>query len=293
MRSAKWEQAAGALAALLAGSGNAQLVLVDLYTITTAGGLTLRYTNAQTPVTVNGVTYGIGPIIRRSRTRLTTGIEVDTLDLTLQADSSVTVNGVPLLHFIARNGLDGARLVLDRGFSAGIGQSIVGTLELFSGRLSAPSGVTGLEARLIVRSDAELLSVKVPRNVYQAACLNTLYDPACGVNRATYTATGTAISTTDSTRRVFSHSLGGAAGTYDLGVVTFTSGGNAGVSRTVRSHTSGTLTLMAPLPVAVAVGDAFSISAGCDKRQATCSGRFNNLGRFRGTPYIPRPESIT
>lgn len=291
MRTAKWESSSGALAALLTGSSNHQLVIVDLYTITTSGGLTLRYTNHQASVVVNGVTYEAGPLLKRNRTRLTVGIEVDTLAVTVEADSSVTVNSVPIMLFIARGGLDYARLTLDRGYAASLGGSIVGTLEAFSGRVSAGS-VTGLSARLEVKSDAELLTTKVPRNVYQAPCLNTLYDASCGVSRASFTATGSTTSATDSARRVFSHSLGASAGTYDLGVVTFTSGANNGVSRTVREHTGSTITLMSPLPFAAASGDTFSIVAGCDKRQATCSGRFSNLARFRGAPYIPTPESI-
>jgi hypothetical protein len=32
---------------------------------------------------------------------------------------------------------------------------------------------------------------------------------------------------------------------------------------------------------------------GCDKQQATCRGKFANLARFRGQPYVPAPETIT
>jgi uncharacterized phage protein (TIGR02218 family) len=291
VRTAKWESGAGALAALLNGTANNQLVIEDLFTITTAGGLTLRYSNRPLPP-VAGITYTVGPQISRTRTRMTVGIEVDELQIMLEADSSILVSGTPLMQFIARGGLDNARLVLDRGYAPAPGSAIVGTLEAFSGRIS-PESVTGLTAKLKVRSDAELLTMAVPRNVYQAGCLNTLYDAACGVNRATFTAGGSATSATDTTRRIFSHALAAAAGTYDLGVVTFTSGPNTGISRTVRTHTGSQLTLMSPVPTAVAPGDSFSIVAGCDKRQTTCTTRFSNLARFRGMPFIPTPESIT
>ena len=298
MRRATWESSAGALAALLNGAANTQLAMYDLFTITTPAGLTLRYTSAETSLTVNGVTYTAGPIIRRSRTRLTVGIEVDTLDLNIAADASVTVNGVPIIQFIAGNGLNGARVLLERAFSPGPGQAITGTLPLFSGRVSDTPAITRAEARVTVKSDSEILNVKLPRNIYQAPCLNTLFDSACGLVRASWTASGTAQSATDAQRLYFTHALAAAAGMYDLGVCTFTSGGNAGVSRTVRSYQTvagsgvNRITLMSPLPVAVANGDAFTIYAGCDKKQSTCSGKFSNLARFRGTPYIPTAESI-
>lgn len=298
MRRPSWESSAGALAALLNGSGNTQLVMADLYTITTPGGLLLRYTNQQRAVSVNGVTWSAGPLLKRGQTRLAVGIQVDTLDVTLAADASVQVNGLPILQFIARGGFDNARLALERAFAASIGAAVTGTLELFSGRISQARSVTRLEARLTVKSDSELLDVQVPRNVYQPPCMNTLYDPACGVNRATHTTASTAQSATDSARLYFTHNLAAAAGTYDLGVITFTSGANASVSRTVRKYETvvgsgvNRITLMGPLPAAVANGDAFTISKGCDRQQSTCNTKFTNLARFRGTPYVPTPESI-
>ena len=84
-----------------------------------------------------------------------------------------------------------------------------------------------------------------------------------------------------------------AAGYFDLGVVKFTSGANNGVARTVKRHTSGQLVTLQPLPAAVANGDTFQVWPGCDKLQGTCSGKFANLARFRGQPYIPMAETVT
>jgi len=70
-------------------------------------------------------------------------------------------------------------------------------------------------------------------------------------------------------------------------------GPNAGISRTVKTHTSGALTVLQPWPFAVASGNTFTAYPGCDKAQATCSGKFSNLVRFRGMPYIPIPETAT
>ncbi len=297
MRRPSWESSPGALTALLNGAQNSQLVMADLYTITTFGGLVLRYSGKPYPVTVNGVTWALGPLLSRSRTRLKVGIEVDTLDVTLNADPSVLVNGVPIIQFIARRGLDDARLLLERAFMPGPGEAVTGTLALFEGRISQARDVSRLEARLAVKSDLEVLDIKVPRNVYQPPCMNTVYDPACGLSRAANTVTGTAASGTDASRVYFAHSLAAAAGAYDLGVVTFTTGANAGISRTVRAYQTiagsgaNRITVMSPWPSAVAVGDAYTITKGCARTQAACSA-FSNLSRFRGTPYVPTPESL-
>lgn len=291
MRRASWESSGGALATLLNTAGT-QLAMADLYTITTPGGLTLRYTDQEQPVTIGLTTWSVGPVFKRGRTRLSVGIEVDALDVTLEADSSVLVSGTPILQYIVKGGLDGARLQLDRAFSSAPGAAVVGTLPLFSGRISAIGGLTRLSAHLTVNSDAELLDVKLPRNVYQAACLNTLFDSACGLARAAFTSTGTCSAA--ASRSQFSVTgLAQAAGFFDLGVVTFTSGANAGVARTVRAYTSGLVKTIAPFPVTPSSGDTFTISAGCDKLKATCSSKFANLARFRGAPFIPTPEAIT
>jgi uncharacterized phage protein (TIGR02218 family) len=132
----------------------------------------------------------------------------------------------------------------------------------------------------------------VPRDVYQPGCLNTLYDAACGLNRTTYQVTGTTTSATDAARLVFSHGLAQAAGYFDLGVIQFTSGANAGISRSVKTHTGSTLSVMQPWPAPVASGDAFKAWPGCDKTRSTCETKFSNTIRFRGHPYIPMPETV-
>jgi len=298
MRAPTYETSAGALAALL--NSGAPLSIADLYTITLYGGQVLRYTAADIALTVNSKSFGLGPAITRGRTTLSIGVNVDSLDVTFFADATVTVNGTPLITYIARNGFDGARLLLERAYApfGALATGIVGTLQFFSGRISAVP-TSRLEAKLSVKSDLELLDVKLPRNLYQAACLNTLYDGACGVDRAAFAVSSTAASASDPTRTNFAHSLGQADGYFSLGVITFTSGPNVGVARSVKafSNVAGVggarISVVSPFPFDVAAGDAFSIVPGCDKTQATCTGKFSNLARFRGMPYIPVPETVT
>jgi uncharacterized phage protein (TIGR02218 family) len=290
MRTPLWESSAGALASLL--NTRTDLVVFDLYTLTLPGGTVLRWSGTDARVTVNGTSWLLGPGFKRGRTRLSVGIAVDTLEVTVFADASITVSGTPLLQYIAKGGFDNARLQIDRAYKGRGDVAVVGTLLWFVGRVADTKG-DRTQARLNVKSDTELLDVMVPREVYQPGCTNTLYDPSCGVSRAAKTVTGSATSASDATRTSFSHALGQAAGYFDLGVVSFSSGANAGIGRTVKRHTSGALAVLSPFPFPVASGDSFSIYPGCDKTQATCTAKFSNVIRFRGHPYIPAPETIT
>lgn len=291
MRSALWETSAGALAALL--NSRAPLNKADLYTLTLQGGTVLRWSGADMVISGNSQTWVLGPGIQRSRVRFTVGLSVDSLDVTLTDILGTTINGTPLLPFIAAGGLNNARLQLDRCFWGVNDTAPVGALLWFTGRVAEVPSIDRYEARIVVKSDVELLDVMIPRDVYQPGCLNTVYDAPCGLSRASFTVTGAASSASTADRTTFNHGLAQAAGYFDLGVVRMTSGLNNGISRTVKKHTSGTLAVMPPWPFAVANGDSFSIYPGCDKQQATCSSKFSNLARFRGQPYIPAPETVT
>jgi uncharacterized phage protein (TIGR02218 family) len=291
MRTPTWESSTGALAAFLNSATGG--IWADLVTITLLGGQVLRYSAEDRPVTVNGNTFDRGPLVLLGSTRLQVGIEVDTHEMTLVADATVQVNGTPLLAFIRSGGLDGARVQIERGYGPDWATGIVGTLSRFSGRVGE-TAVTRYEAKLSVGSDLELLNVMVPRNVYQPGCLNTVFDSICGLDRAAYTVSSTAASASDVMRLYFTNTLAQAAGHFDLGVVRFTSGLNAGVSRTVRSYApGGQIVTIAPWPFAVAAGDAFAAYPGCNKTMPTCSSKFGNLIRFRGQPFVPAPETVT
>lgn len=82
------------------------------------------------------------------------------------------------------------------------------------------------------------------------------------------------------------------SGFYALGVITFTSGVNAGLKRSILGNTGGTLNLKTGLPQACAVGDAAYVTPGDDKTKQTCQYKFQNLIHFAGYPHVPPPESV-
>jgi uncharacterized phage protein (TIGR02218 family) len=292
MRTPLWEQSAGALTALLNSGG--PLNKADLYTLTLANNTTLRWSGHDGPLLVNSELFALGPGIERSRCSWTIGTEVDTLTLTLLMDAArpLLISGTPLLAYIANGGFIGASMQLARAFW-GVGDAgPVGTLLWFRGRVSEVPELDRNQATLTVKSELERLNVKVPRQVYQAQCLATVYDTECGLNRASFTTGFSATGVSTLGRTQFPSTVAAADGFYDLGTCTWTSGPNAGTARTVKRQVGGSITLLSPLPAAVSPGDAFILVPGCDGRQATCTTKFANTARFKGQPFIPQPETV-
>jgi uncharacterized phage protein (TIGR02218 family) len=228
------------------------------------------------------------PIIKRGPLRSVTGVEVDTLSLTLGISPDVTVQGQPIAVFARAGGFDGARVSVVRHFSRGWEQASCGSLPQFAGRVSDLPEITGTKIQMEVRSDLELLNVAMPRNLYMAPCGHQLYGPGCNLSAAAFTEVGQA--TGNSTARLVNCNLPQAAGYFDLGTVKFTTGANAGITRSIRTHTSGVIVPSFPFPYAPAAGDLLQAKPGCDKLRPTCSSKFSNLVNFRGFVRIPAPE---
>lgn len=277
-----------ALKALL--DSGSQFYVADVLTITLAGGTVIRLTAADHDVVVNAQAYSsAGPRFTRARTKLVVGLPTDSMELTLYPNAGNTLAGLPWPQAARSGVLDGARVVLERLFTADWADTSAGTLILFSGRVGEVV-VEGNAIQVPVNSDLELLDVPMPRNLFKSGCLHTLFDSGCALVKASFTAALAA--TSGSTAAAINASTAAATGLYDLGVLTFTSGVNAGIPRTVRSFTTGgTFIPVTAFPSAPAIGDTFTVTQGCDKTQTTCNSKFGNLAHFRGYPYIPRAET--
>ena len=166
----------------------------------------------------------------------------------------------------------------------------VGAVNIFSGRVSDVSGSRS-SVKVDVKSDIELLNVSSPRNIYQAGCMRTLYDEGCKVNREKFTVDGR-VTENSQTGNALKHNLAQPDGWFSQGVIKFTSGRNAGLSRTVKAHNGNTFEFALRLPYPPQAGDVFKVYPGCNKRQDTCKNKFNNIVHFRGFPYIPSADTV-
>lgn len=302
MREVLYEPSAGSLIAFL--NANTQALPVDLYTFELQNGTTLRYTSCEIPLTVDGVTYLRGPTLTRSRTKFNVGISVDTMDLQIDADGSVLVGGMGIISAVALGMFDGANVSVAHAFYDSELQ-IKGTILSFAGRVGQVVTQRG-HASIQVRSHSELLDIMIPGDLFQPGCKNTLFDNYCKISRQAAGTGGVVSGGLVATNNKFATSNvpttswtppGGLAVRWaDMGVVTFTSGPNAGVSRTIKRQTvsggTSTLEFVSPFPATIGVGDAFDCFPGCDKTIYTCTNKYANKANFRGEPFVPAPESI-
>lgn len=230
------------------------------------------------------------PTIKRGTLRNAVGLEVGTLSVTLGIDADTTIQGQPAAVFARRGGFDGARIEVRRYFARTWDSAACGSLHVFAGRVAEVPEISGTSIRLDAKDDRELLNVSIPRNVLSAQCRHTVYGPGCNVSAAAFTANTTA--GVGSTAQSISTGLAAADGYYDLGVVVFTGGANAGIRRTIRSYAGGAIVPVYPFPYTPAPGDTLQARPGCDGTRATCAGRFANTDNHGGQTHIPAPEVL-
>lgn len=120
-----------------------------------------------------------------------------------------------------------------------------------------------------------------------AECTADLGDSRCTINLASHTYTA-AVEAVTGNRVIESQSLITTADWFTGGKLTFTSGLNSGRSMEVKQSAGAYITLHEQMPFTIAVGDTFTVHAGCMKRLAEdCIRKFNNVLNFRGFPYLP------
>jgi uncharacterized phage protein (TIGR02218 family) len=135
--------------------------------------------------------------------------------------------------------------------------------------------------------------------LYQFTCDADLGDARCGIALAspTFRGLGT-VAAALSSRSFTAAGIGAFANNwFGRGLVTFSSGANAGRAMEVKRHDNSagvvTLELWQELAAIPGVGDAFQVTAGCDKHLATCRDRFANVANFRGFPHMPGNDFVT
>ena len=267
-----------------------EIRMADLYTITLKTGTALRYTSWDTNLTVLGNTFLTGPPnIARSAIEEKLGMDVATLEVTIEASLTDLINGVPILQAIGQGLFDGAMFRIDRLFMDSASNQI-GTVIRFSGFIGALDELTRSSAKLSINAGTAYLSMQLPALILQPGCTNTLFDARCGLVKASFAEVNT-VQSGSTVNKLISLSAK-TDGYYDNGQIAFTSGANAGLVKAVKAYAGQQFTFNSPLPFAPNAGDAFTAYPGCDKTQATCaSPKFSNLVNFEGFPYVPAPET--
>ncbi|MFB9951339.1 DUF2163 domain-containing protein [Rhizobium puerariae] len=145
----------------------------------------------------------------------------------------------------------------------------------------------GGQFRAELRSLAHRLNQPQGR-VYGRRCDASLGDARCGVDLSIWRGEGMVVEMRDASRITVSGLGGFESGFFRQGMLTLSNGVTADVDVHERvADGSAELTFWLPLQEPVAVGDAFTVTAGCDKSFATCRARFANHLNFRGFPHVP------
>jgi uncharacterized phage protein (TIGR02218 family) len=146
--------------------------------------------------------------------------------------------------------------------------------------------------RAEIRGASERLD-RVRGRIFQRGCDAVLGDARCGVDLSApaYKGDGIVAAVLDDQRFLASGLAAFPAGWFAHGALSWTSGANAGTRGHLKAHDKNAdgdaLSLWLPAGRALLAGDAFTLTAGCDKRAGTCAGKFSNLINFRGFPLMP------
>ena len=128
---------------------------------------------------------------------------------------------------------------------------------------------------------------------YVHSCESRLGDAKCGIDLtgSAYRGTGSVVEVTSALRFSAAGLSSFSKDWFTGGSIKWTTGENAGTRSQTKSHlTSGGAAILETWltpAMRINVGDAFTITAGCNKTSSACRNKFDNLLNFRGFPHMP------
>ena len=275
-------------AGLQAHLGSGATTLSQCWRLETSQAQVLGFTDHDEDIVFGGVTYEAATGFDASSIEASLGLSVDNLDVAgaLRSDRLSAAK-------LAAGDYDNAAVEIWRVNWADPSQRVL----MRRGHLGEVShGDLGFSAE--VRGLAHLLNQPHGR-VFSHGCDAVLGDARCGVNlaAASFRGVGAVIVAEQGMRLTVSGLATFAAGWFARGLLSWTSGANAGHRMDVKHHrvpVAGThvLELWQPMSAAVSAGDGFTVTAGCDKQFATCRVKFANAVNFRGFPAMPGNDFV-
>jgi uncharacterized phage protein (TIGR02218 family) len=246
-----------------------------------ADGLVQGFTDHDADLSFGGTDYRAATGFTASAIEASLGLNVDGLDVAgALADGSLTELE------LAKGFWDNAAVTIFLvDWQAPSRRTI-----LFSGSIGEVSrSGAGFVAEL--RSLSHALNQPMGR-LYGRLCDANLGDARCGVDLddPDFRADGAVVEVRSLKRFTTSGLEGFPAGRFTRGRLVWTSGANAGAAMEVSRHAKPgeiIIELFEDMAAAPAPGDAFTVTAGCDKTAKTCRRVFGNIVNFRGFPDIP------
>lgn len=266
------------LAAHIAGETTS---LATCWKVTRKDGVVFGFTDFDQNLVIDDVAYEARTGYTRTAIQTISDLSVDNLDIESAFDSEAITaqdlrdgvwdNAEVLIFLVSWADLSAGKIVLKRG--------MIGQVELKDNLY-----------RTELRGLTQLFSQNIGE-LYTADCRADLGDTRCKVDLSALTISGAVTAVSD--RYGFTDSSRTEEENYwKGGLVTWTSGANAGRKIEIRSFASGAFTLFLPMPSEIAVGDAYTAQPGCDKSFETCRSRYGNGINFRGEPYVPGTDAV-
>lgn len=235
----------------------------------------------------------------------------------VQTSADLSVDNLEVLGFLDSPVIVSTDLVAGLWDYAAISMFCVDWNNLTLGAMQLRSGTLGEITLRRGKFSAELRGItqaltRAILEIYSPGCRARLGDARCTVDLSDRTSLGIVLTATND--RVFSADYIGSPLTVRLtpttlgaptenffrgGLLTWLTGLNTGLDMEVKSNTASgspvsysAFQLQLSMPYTVAIGDTFSVQAGCDKSFATCIAKFGNAINFRGEPFVPGLDAI-
>jgi uncharacterized phage protein (TIGR02218 family) len=243
-------------------------------------GVALGFTSHDRHLSVGGFLYRSAPGILPSAVGLSTGFEIDRLEVR----GALTSDAIRA-DDLACGRWDGARLsmfIVDWEDPAAepmpVARGALGDVVLrgsgFEAELCGPAAA--LERPVVEQTSPE--------------CRAQLGDKRCRVDMAARVrVTRIAAVTAETVVEIEA----GAGGDYGHGRLRWLGGANCGLSCAVAASAGSVLTLRDPPHFPAEAGDLVEVAEGCDKSFAVCAGRFGNALNFRGEPHLPGGDLLS
>jgi uncharacterized phage protein (TIGR02218 family) len=274
-------------AALQAKLDSGVTTLAQCWKLSRRDGVVLGFTDHDRDLVFDGVTFRAGSGLVASEASSRFDLSVDGAEIAGALDDAV---------------LSEVDLAAGRFDAAGIETWLVDWSEPALRVLTARGKLgevkrDGMAFAAELRGLADLLSQESGR-LYTAKCNADLGDGRCraDLNNPAWRGSGSVAAINGAS--IFSaEGLGGfVEGLFSAGRLNWSSGGNAGLAMEIKQHriVAGEvrLSLWQAMAGPISVGDAFTVTAGCDKTFATCRDRFANADNFRGFPHIPGNDFV-
>jgi uncharacterized phage protein (TIGR02218 family) len=256
--------------------------LVFLWRLQWRDGVVLGFTTHNLDIVRDGLRYRAAPGMLPSAVRLTDQLDADTMEIGGALSSAA---------------LSAADLATGRWDGAALGLWLADWRNSETRPLAISRGTLGTISRQDQRFSAELRgpAAALDQAVSQLTspeCRAALGDRRCRVDLAARTRITTISAIVDSVT-IDVAEAGAETNAYGYGHLRWIEGRNSGLKSAILHSEANRLILREPPPTTATPGTRVEIVEGCDKRFATCTGRFGNGENFRGEPHLPGNDLLT